>query len=564
MSETISPSSVKKPGPLRLLDEVFGREIRAEKKRLLLGYLFAFIAAVCFLFSPFFTQKLLDRALPDKDGNLALACLGLALLSAVLYMVFNMVKTHFCAAAAENIFLGLRTRLLATILRKPMAFFSRFEKGDLVTRLSNDVENLAGTLYEKVLITSTFVAVLIVNYVFMIAWHWRLGLIVTAVLPLYVLFLRIVTPRLIRSTAAARHKLSVQNDVMLDIIAGFREVRLFQQVIPEVKRFQRPAADFTRRNIRAVMTADLTLIGSEGLGNIMALVPLAVGTFFILRGDPTITLGVLVAYDFYVVYSMYVLFYVIAGIAALFREEPLILRLREILDYPEEPPGEMISPEKTPETTRLEFRRVTFGYDPAAPVIRDFNLTIEPGEKIALIGPSGSGKTTLMNLLTRQFRPDAGEIRLGEDVVQNYPLPLFLLHFAYVPQQPHLFKISIKDNISFGWYDSPMDKIVACAKTVRIHDVIERLPHGYDTLFGLKGMNLSRGQKQRIVLARALIRDPGIIILDEFTSSLDRETENEILADILRIFERQTIVCVTHSPAVAAAFPRVVEMSPTR
>ncbi len=562
MSKILSPSHSASPGLLRLLHDVLGDGLRREKRSLFLGYLFAMLAAVAFLFSPLFTQKLIDQALPARDRGLALTCLSAAALSIVLYMILNLIKAHFCATAAERIFLNLRRRLLQTILRKPMAFFSRFEKGDLVTRLSTDLDSLAGTLYDKVLITSTFMAVFLVNYLVMLVWHWQLGLAVLAALPAYVLFLRLIRPGLFRSTAAARDALSVQNDTLLDIIAGFREIRLFQQVIPAVKRFERPAEEFTRQSIRAVKRADTALIGSEGIGNLISLLPFLVGTFLIFRGDPTITVGVLIAYDFYIVYSMYVLFYLISGIAALVREEPLILRLKEILDYPEEASGEMTSPDKTPDSTRLEFEAVTFGYRPDAPVVRDFRLTVEPGEKVAFVGPSGSGKTTLMNLLTRQLRPDAGEIRLGGEPVSGYPLPMYLLHFAYVPQQPHLFKISLKDNISFGWYDSPMDKIVACAKTVQIHEAIERLPDGYDTIFGLKGMNLSRGQKQRIVLARALIRDPGIIILDEFTSSLDRETEQEILDDIIRIFDRQTVLCVTHSPAVASAFPRIIELNP--
>ncbi|MBF0529709.1 MAG: ATP-binding cassette domain-containing protein, partial [Deltaproteobacteria bacterium] len=203
------------------------------------------------------------------------------------------------------------------------------------------------------------------------------------------------------------------------------------------------------------------------------------------------------------------------------------------------------------ETARIEFRDVCFSYDPAKPVLTDFSLIIDPGEKVALMGPSGTGKSTIIDLLIRQIKPDQGEILFDSRPIHEYLLPMYLLNFACVRQKPYIFKTSIRENIASGWYGAPLDVIIDIAKRVRLHETILSLPYGYDTVIGAHGLEMSGGQLQRLALARALVRDPAILLLDEFTSALDRGTEEEILNDLLQNFQKQTILCVTHSPAVA-------------
>ena len=174
------------------------------------------------------------------------------------------------------------------------------------------------------------------------------------------------------------------------------------------------------------------------------------------------------------------------------------------------------------------------------------------------MGPSGAGKSTVIDLLTRQISPDSGQILFGEQPVGDYSLPLYLLHFGYVRQRPYLFRTTVRENIATGWYDIPLDVIISVAKRVRIHDTIMALPDGYDTVIGRNGVELSGGQQQRIALARALVRDPVVLLLDEFTSALDRTTEEEILDDLFMNVQEQTIICVTHSLSVASRFDRTV------
>ncbi len=176
------------------------------------------------------------------------------------------------------------------------------------------------------------------------------------------------------------------------------------------------------------------------------------------------------------------------------------------------------------------------------------------------MGASGCGKTTIASLLLRFLRPTQGEIRFGGKNIQEYSYPMYLSFFSYVSQPTHLFGQSVADNIAMGWYHVPLDRIKEIASLVRMDDFIDGLPDAYGTVLGKNGVDFSGGQRQRLALARALIRDPEILVLDEFTSALDRDVEQEIIDDLLRVFANQTIICITHSPSVAGRFDRVVRL----
>jgi ABC-type bacteriocin/lantibiotic exporter with double-glycine peptidase domain len=164
-------------------------------------------------------------------------------------------------------------------------------------------------------------------------------------------------------------------------------------------------------------------------------------------------------------------------------------------------------------------------------------------------------------MLIRFLEPSEGEILLGGKNIKDYYMGSMLKYFAYASQSPHLFKISVKENITMGWDHIPLEKIQRAAEIVRINEIIDTLPDKFDTVIGEGGKDLSGGQKQRIILARALIRDPEILLLDEFTSALDKIVENDIVDNILKIFQKQTIICITHSKEVANKFPIVLNLS---
>lgn len=239
---------------------------------------------------------------------------------------------------------------------------------------------------------------------------------------------------------------------------------------------------------------------------------------------------------------------------------PSINRIEEMLEFPEISGEEEMSLEDVPPVSDIEFKDVSFAYSPTRDVLNNLKLAIAPGEKVAIMGPSGSGKSTIVQLLLRFLKPTHGSILFGAKDISSYPLAFYLSYFAYVRQETHLFRQTIRENISMGWYGVPLKDIRRVAALVRMDEVIEKLPQGYDTVFGQDGLNLSGGQKQRLALARALVRDPAILVLDEFTAGLDRQVEEEILEDLFRVFQHQTIICITHNKNVAERFDRIIHL----
>jgi len=545
---------------LRGLWRVLGPSLAQHKKDLLFGFLAYFLASLFALAPPFLTQRILDEALPNKDLRIFFVYSALALSSTIIYYLLGLVKTVYCVRACENAFLDLRTTLVGTVLRKPPEFRVRYEPGDVLTRLSNDIDRLSELFHQSIIIPSAFLIQVLVMTVFMLVWNWRFGSLVLLSLPAYFILLAMFERPITNASTRARRELSELTDTLMDTLSGSEDLRFHQQTDQSVRRCSEAASRFTSENIRSLTLGDWMLGTSEGLVLLVCFLPIVMGGTFHCLNVPGFSIGTIAAYVSIAAAIMLYVNEVLEGLTRLVQAGPLVNRVLEILEYPETPVLEMKGIEETPETVRLEFRNVCYCTNQGRSVLREFDLVIAPGEKVAIVGPSGAGKTTILNLLTRRLTCTAGTILLGGRDIGKYSLPFYLQFFALAGQNPHLFKMSIRENIALGWYHVPLDRIVEVARHARIHDFIDSLPEKYDTVIGAKGADFSGGQRQRLALARALVRDPEILLLDEFTSALDRVTEGEILNQIFELFEKNTIVCVTHSPAVASKFGRIIEL----
>jgi ATP-binding cassette subfamily B protein len=339
-------------------------------------------------------------------------------------------------------------------------------------------------------------------------------------------------------------------------------VRFFQQQRQWFERLRQANAAYTRANVRASVFAQWSWGGVNAIGLLITLVPFLIGGYLICRGNPAISVGVLVAYYSYLTNLANKVQFVFGGLTYLAQGHPSLVRIRELLDYPEEAEPRRQGIESAPGHTAIEFRDLCYTHPLGGRVLEGFSLRIEPGEKVAITGPSGAGKSTLVRLLLRFLLPSSGELLFGDRPVQDYDLGFYCTFFGYVSQSTHLFGLPIGENIAMGWYGVPEERIREVAGLVRLDPVIRRLPEGYDTVIGSGGTRLSGGQEQRLALARALVREPEVLVLDEFTSGLDREVEDAILDDLFRVFADQSILCITHSESVAARFDRVVRLDP--
>lgn len=542
-------------GVFRLLAE----GLRDQKGRLLVSSLCRLLAAVSLL-GPWFIQRIIDEALPQRNLTLfwhfAVGLLAVHLLS----YAFWAVQVYTSYAASETIFLNLRLRLVAAIMGKPRRFFCEYPPGDLLTRLVGDTDRAAQFFYDTVLRSAAYLTFVLATAVFMLVWNWRLALIALAALPVSYFYCSRISAPLGRRVTAARQQQSQQNEVLLDLLQGHGEIRFFQRQKSVLARFRDAATAYTGASLRANTCGEWMWGGVDALGLSMVLLPFLAGGFLICRGESAISVGMLVAYYSYLANLAGKAQFLFGGLAQFAQAAPSFQRLQEVIDAHNEPEPVRVTLDEAPDDVTLTFQGVSFQYPSGPLLLRGLDLVVRPGDKLAVMGASGSGKSTLAGLLLRLQSPTNGRILLGGKPVEDYSLAFYYSFFGYVCQRVNLFGLSIRDNIAVGWPHVPFDRIQEAAHQVRLHEVVEALPQGYDTVLGRAGLTLSGGQLQRLALARALVRDPEILVLDEFTSALDRTMERDILDDLLTRFERQTVICITHSPTVAARFPRVLNL----
>lgn len=545
---------------LTILWQVLGRYVLHEKKVFSLAFLLSTLAAVCSLLAPYLISLIIDKALPNRDTTRFLCYAGGLLATFIAFYIFWAWHVKAAVKASQNIFLRLKEDIIATILNKPVSFFHRYSSSEMLTRLSNDMDYLSSFFYERVI--QTFVDDFFsgVILVFILVWNWKMGLFAVVAIIFYIIFISLIQEPISKRATVSREKLSAQNEVLMDIVSGHREIRFFQQHRQAIARFSKAIRNFRDAGVREITYKDLALTAVDSVNILLTLSPFIFGGILICCGHDDISIGVLVAYNAYFTYLTEKMLSVAEGYASMSQAIPAFLRIREIFDYPEESVIQSTNVDDAPDTADIVFDHVAFSYNSTTPIFSDLNLTIPRGDKVAITGTSGKGKSTVIQLLLRFLQPDAGRILMDGRDISGYSLPLYLSYFSYVSQSTYLFNLSLRENIAMGWPGTPHDVIVRAAKMVRMHEIIEQLPAKYDTVIREQGFNLSGGQAQRIALARSIIRDPEILVLDEFTSALDPKTESEILDEIFDIFTNKTIICVTHSEAVARRFSRCVQL----
>ncbi|MBF0117629.1 MAG: ABC transporter ATP-binding protein [Desulfobacterales bacterium] len=544
---------------LRLFWQLLAKEILNEKRLLISGFVLAIVTAILAILVPYAMQLIIDNAIPVRDINLlnrytiGLVC-GLILGFCLWY-----IQVSFTARASENIFCSFKLRLSEAILKKHLSFFSRYHSGDLLTRMVSDLEIVSEFFYKYLLRSLVLFVFILVLFIYIFFLNWKMSLIALLGIPVMGIIMASMDKLITRTSNLSRKLLSAQNDRVLDMLQGHREIRFFQQHKKILTYVESSYRDCAEANVQFTKTMNGLTESLLGLaGGLFFFLPIIAGGYAICLGRSDISIGLIISFQVYLMILSDEVRGISIGFAESIKAAPAIERLLEIINYQIEEQPRLTNLNDIPESMVIEFKQMTFGYLKDNNILTNFNLRIEPSEKICIMGESGSGKTTIANLLLRFLSPDAGEITLGEINIQNYPLASYLSHFSYVWQDTYLFHLSIKENIKLGWSDVPDDIVKEIVAQVGLKQTIESLPDQYDTVIGKNGINFSGGQRQRIALARALIRGPEILILDEFTSALDLELEQKMLNDIFTLFKHQTIVCITHSELVAKRFDRIV------
>jgi ATP-binding cassette subfamily B protein len=531
------------------------------KKQLLLGFTLTLAATAATMVPPYLTMPLMDKVLiPYQNGApidykiVSLLLAGL-LGSALLAWGLGWWRTYILALISERIGADLRTSTYEHLMKLSLEYFGGKRTGDLMTRIGSETDRICVFLSMHLLDFATDVLMIIMTAVILFSINPWLALVTLVPLPFIAWMIHVVRDKLRTGFEKIDRVWSEVTNVLADTIPGIRVVKAFAQEKRETARFREAnqhnlAVNDRLNKIWSLFTPTITLLTEFGL-----LVVWAFGIWLVSQNE--ITVGVLVAFLAYIS-RFYARLDSMSRIVSVTQKAAAgAKRIFDILDHVSSVPDTVNPVHLTEVKGGIELRNVGFRYGNRT-VTRGINLTIAPGEMIGLVGHSGSGKSTLVNLICRFYDITEGSIRLDGVDIRTLPVSEYRRNIGLVLQEPFLFFGTIADNIAYGKPNATRQEILAAARAAHAHEFILRLPQGYDSLVGERGQSLSGGERQRISIARALLIDPRILILDEATSSVDSTTEKEIQKALDNLVKGRTTIAIAHRLSTLRKADRLV------
>lgn len=525
------------------------------------GLLLTVAATSAGLVPPYLSIPLLDKVLlPMQNGqpvnrDLVGWYLGLLALAAVAAWLLGWAKTFVLSLASEQVSSDLRLATYGHLQRLSLEFYGGRRTGDLISRISSDTDRLCNFLSMHLVDFITDVLMFIFTSIVLITIDPMLAAVTLLPFPAIAWLVHEVRSRLRHGFARATNAWGDMVSVLTDAIPGVRVVKAFAQESREVERFRQADKHVLDSNVKVNRLWSFFGPTVTLLTEISVLVIWAFGIWRVSSGN--ITVGVLTAFLAYTTRFYVRLDSMSHMLANTQRAAASAYRIFEILDRVPSV-SEPVKPQHPGRLSgRLSVNDVSFKYGNRQ-VLKSVSLQINPGELIGLVGPSGSGKSTLVNLVCRFYDPLQGSIVADGKDIRSFPLEEYRRNIGIVLQEPYLFYGTIAENISYGRPDASRAEIIAAAKAAHAHNFILRLAEGYDSLVGERGQSLSGGERQRISIARALLTDPRILILDEATSAVDNETEREIQKALDNLIRGRTTIAIAHRLSTLRNADRIV------
>lgn len=491
------------------------------------------IDVMCELSMPLLMSKIVDTGIPTKDigyiSNIGLIMVALALI-AIAGGIANMWLT---STGSMGFGANLRNALFDKLQSFSFKNIDQFSTASLVTRLTNDVNNLQQTFMMSLRILLRAPMMLIVSFILAYSINSELSIVLAVAIPVLIVLVAIIMKLAVGRFGKMQEKIDAINRVIQENLIGIRVVKSFVRSDYEIKKFQKANDDFMNSAIRAITIAILGMPVMMFVLNGATLAVIWLGGGMVMQG--TLGTGQLISFISYIMQIMMSVMMISMVMIMGARAEASAKRVVEVLetnaDISEKP--EVAAMSASPKVTKgkVEFRNVSFKYnlnDPGGDILCDINFTANPGEVIGIVGSTGSGKTSLINLIPRLYDTTSGAVLVDGVDVRDYKLEDLREGIGVVLQKNILFSGSIKDNLRWGNETATDEQIEEACRDAQIHEFIASLPNGYDTELGQGGVNVSGGQKQRLCIARAMLKKPKILILDDSTSAVDTATEAKI------------------------------------
>ncbi|WMJ15352.1 ABC transporter ATP-binding protein [Geobacillus proteiniphilus] len=525
--------------------------LRPYWKWMALAWLFMLTELIIELWQPLLMGKIIDDGVMKQDVA-AIFTWGAVMLGASLLAFASGIANSFAAAyVGQEYGFALRTALFAKIQSFSLARIEQLAPASLITRMTNDVTQVQNMLFMSLRIALRAPLLVVFGVAMAFVVHARLALVLAVAVPLSAAFLLWVVQRAAASFSAVQRALDRVNGVMRENLAGMRLIKAWMRKEYEEERFAAANNALMERTmgvLRLIETISPVLLV---LMNTAILALLFFGRLDVESG--TASAGQVVAVVNYATRATAALSMFTFITMAFSRARASAARLAELLEVPEERSGEHRADGPIVRRGEIRFEHVSFRYpDSELDALSDVSFVIHAQETAAILGATGSGKSTLLQLIPRLYEPGAGRVLIDGIDVREFSVEQLRMYVRFVPQEVLLFSGTVADNLRFGKMTATMEEIVQAARDAQIHETITRFPDGYDALIGQKGVNLSGGQKQRLSIARALVGQPRILLLDDSTSALDAETEAKLLAALRRYACTTVMVTQKVSTAMAA------------
>jgi ATP-binding cassette subfamily B protein len=565
------------PSSLARILATFRPHILAQRSRLFLGAVSILLATMLDLLEPWPLKFIYDHIFLGKSGGqigkwhivqtsdprLLLGIFSLSFVAiAMLGALVDYASTVVLSLAASNIVAEIRDRVFLHLEKMPLAFHTRHKTGDLITRVIFDTDRLREVIVTAILPFLTTLLTLVAMVAVMLWMNWKLALIAILSFPAFIAAVIRLTRRLKAGAQQQRLREGALATATTEVLGAISVV----QALSLQKSFARTFALANQKSLQHSVRVQRLSAELERTVEVFA----AAGTAIAVWSGAQMVISKAITPGYLIVFVAYLrlAFKPMRQLAKYAGQIVKALasgdRVVDVLEHRsevEERPG-AIDAECLSGAIRLE--NVWFEYVPGVPVLQEINLSIEPGQHIAIVGPSGSGKSTLAGLLLRFYDPTQGQILFDGWNIRKYKLDSLRAQVGSLLQDSVLFAVSVRDNIRFGWQDASDEDVVRAARLVNAHDFIKELPQGYDTILGERGATLSGGQRRRIALARAAVRNAPILILDEPTTGLDAKNESEVNAALSGLSSGRTTLWISHHLAIVGHADRILYLDEGR
>ena len=544
MAQT-KPAFEDKAAPKKGAIREFAAFYKPHMRMFLLDMTCASVISLVDILFPVFTRKVLYDYIPNQLMRTftLMACLMLVMF--LIRTTAQWLVTYLGHVMGVHIEADMRAAIFAHMQKLGFSFYDKNRTGLLMSRVTNDLFEITELAHHGP--EDLFISFVTLMGAFIVLWgiQWKLALVLMVSVPLIVIFVAMRRSRMMKVSRAVKQRTAAINAEIESSISGIRVAKAFGNEAEEIRKFSECTGRYVeaRSGYYKVMASFFS--GTELMMNLMSLSVICAGSYLIMKEQMDI--ATLVTFNMYVASVQSPIRKLTQfteqftqGMAGFQRFRAIMHEQPDITDSPEAKPLESVEGE-------IEFRDVTFTYDKEKEaVLEHVNLHIRPGEMLALVGPSGGGKSTLCQLIPRFYETTAGSITVDGQDIRDVKLADLRANIGIVQQDVFLFAGTILENIRYGKPSATMDEVIEAAKLAEIHDDIMRMPNGYDTVVGERGIMLSGGQKQRVSIARIFLKNPRVLILDEATSALDTATERKIQAAFDRLAKGRTTLVIAH------------------